>query len=252
MSCEVLYTASSQEYQLMAAHSIRSLRGVSDLPIVFMTPFPEIADLGEIENVTIIKTEPNPSKIRREQGGTDSNLFFNSDVFKTKLLDIKERLSETEKDTLIYVDADTRFLADPLEVISDCYDIAICREAVFDVEKRTRLFGEVVRQSYNTGFLALNKTERTIDLIEQTLLTYQEFISKLNDLDWQKGRIKNNELWCNDQKALNICLGKDPLIKILVLPNEWNVRKHIINEIKNPKMYHIHNLHKKTGPFLVK
>ena len=59
MSCEVLYTASSQEYQLMAAHSIRSLRGVSDLPIVFMTPFPEIADLGEIENVTIIKTEPN-------------------------------------------------------------------------------------------------------------------------------------------------------------------------------------------------
>lgn len=267
MNCEVLYIASSEEYQFMAAHSIRSLRKVSNLPIVFMTAFPEIAALGEIENVTTIKIKSasrrcliegrwteirrgkNKPMVRGEPGGgeTDSNLFFNSDALETKILNLKEWFSETERDTVIYVDADTRFLADPSEVVSDCYDVAMCREVVFDAEKKARMFGEVVRYSFNTGFLVLNKTERTIDLIEQTLLTYQEFISRLSDLEWQKGRVKDNEQWCNDQRALNICLGRDPLIKVLVLSNEWNVRKQLVGIIKNPKMYHITNLHKKSN-----
>ena len=245
MNCEVVYIASSEEFQLMARHSIESLRRVSDLPIVFMTARPkEAKDLEDLKNLKILKIENNPYPIKR---GTKNR--GNSLVWETKVNHFHNRFLSAHRETTIFVDADTRFLSDPSEIVSDHYDVAACREMVFKKDK----FDRVVHQAINTGFLILNKNKRTTRLIERQQLVFNKLKSGVKP---HKGKGGSGESFpCNDQKAFNLALEMDCSIKIFILSNEWNVREPLLEIVKNPKMYHLPNLHKKNNPwepFLVK
>ena len=76
MNCEVVYIASSEEFQLMAKHSIESLRRVSDLPIVFMTAYPETIGPKDIKNLKILKIENNPCPIKRVTKNRGNSLVW--------------------------------------------------------------------------------------------------------------------------------------------------------------------------------
>ena len=228
----------------MAKHSIESLRRVSDLPIVFMTAYPETIGPKDIKNLKILKIENNPCPIKR---GTKNR--GNSLVWETKVNHFHNRFLSAHRETTIFADADTRFLSDPSEIVSDHYDVAGCRETAFHEDP----FDRVVMGGINTGFVILNKNERTTKLIKRKRLVFNKLKSGLKPREGQSGSAESFP--CNDQRAFNLALEMDYSIKIFILSNEWNVRAPLINTIKNPKMYHLPNLHEKNNrhePFLVK
>ena len=249
MKCEILYIASSEEHQEMAKFSIESLRKVSNLPIAFATSQPDKITHNKIDDFRVIKIEKNPHDIPRAAG----KLYQSSAVWRSKILALRDCFLKTPKKTLIFVDADTKFLADPSEIVPDFYDIAACRENCYYQDED--VFGRCVNFYINTGFLILNKNEKTINLINEAFSIYENLEKNLTTNELFNPKRPNENLTCNDQRAFNIALSKDYSLKTFILSNEWNVRQPLLKIVENPKMYHLPDLHKKNNPwepFLVK
>jgi len=131
-------------------------------------------------------------------------------------------------DMTIFVDTDTVFFDDPSGLISEDYDLAICRDVYY---KKRRKAGQLTKH-FNTGFFIARRGEPFKKLIDMALdLVGKEEFSK-------ESRYTSENHDNRDQPLFNLALDFIHDINIRILPQKWNVRGHISSFIDEPKMIH--------------
>jgi hypothetical protein len=219
----VMYYVDSEYYLPMAMHSIESLNRVSDLPITVFTSFPHEIESENFDNTNVIKIPKTAIELDQK-----SKHRHNSPVWRAKTY----IYSRMPYNTTLYVDADTRFLKDPTEIMSDDYDIAACRSLNFKAKDNQ---GPLFWNAFAAGLLIFNKNEKVLSFLKRTEEIY-------NDLE---KNIDPTKTWkCNDQRAMNASFSENPYIVLKLLSSEWAVQKPILDLIKDPSLIHIHNLHR--------
>jgi hypothetical protein len=218
----VMYYVDSEYYLPMAIHSIESLNRVSDLPITVFTSFPREIESENFDNTNVVRIPEATIDIEKSESR------HNSSVWRAKTY----IYSRMPYNITLYIDADTRFLKDPTEIMSDDYDIAACRSLNFKAKDNQ---GPLFWNAFAAGLLIFNKNEKVLSFLKRTEEIY-------NDLE---KNIDPTKTWkCNDQRAMNASFSENPYIVLKLLSSEWAVQKPILDLIKDPSLIHIHNLHR--------
>ena len=217
----VMYYVDNEYYLPMINHSIESLNKVSDLPITVFTSFPREIESENFSNISVVETPM--AKITLDQKSKHKN---NSPAWRGKTY-IYSRMPYS---TTLYIDADTRFLKDPVEIMSDDYDIAACRPVNW---KHKEGRGSLFWPGLASGFIVFNRSEKVLSFLKRTEEIYDDLEKNINPMDTFK---------CNDQYAMNKSLNENPFIVFKFLSSEWCVGEPLLDLIKNPSVIHMHNL----------
>ena len=172
--------------------SIDSSIKFCDLPITVYTNKDSLTSIGiESKQVTIVRKEiGNLPKEKREDSIHRGYSYPKLALFK-----------DLPYDTTIFLDVDTLLLDDPSKLISEEYDLAICREVQYEWKNRHEL-----TKDFNTGFFIANKGEGYDSLIDKAI----ELMERYN-------------IKC-DQRAINRAVNYVYDINIMLLPQKWNMR----------------------------
>ena len=217
----IMYYVNHEYYLPMAKHSIESLNKVSELPITVFTSFPREIESENFSNTSVV--EIPMATIALDQ---QSKHKGNSPAWRGKTY-IYSRMPYS---TTLYIDADTRFLKDPTEIMSDDYDIAACRPTNWKHEEG---YGSLFRSGFCAGLIVFNRNEKVLSFLKRTEEIYDDLEKNINPMDTFK---------CNDQYALNESLSENPYIVLKLLSSEWSVGEPLLDLIKNPSVIHVHNL----------
>lgn len=214
----ILYFDTDKEYKdnifyKNLNNSILSLRKFCNLPITIYTNL----DLNlNFKNVEIKKREYN-----QRQDKTAQKLFW---------------LKDLPYDTTIFIDVDTLFLDNPEKLISDDYDLAICREHRFFKAGNNNAHRRL-KNELNTGFFIAKKGDIYSEVIDRAIDVYG---GKLPFEAYRKtfGPWDRRDTDWSDQWAINVGLEYVFDITIKILPQKWNVRFPLKDKIKDAKLLH--------------
>jgi hypothetical protein len=218
----VMYYVDSEYYLPMAIHSIESLNRVSDLPITVFTSFPREIESENFDNTNVVRIPEATIDIEKIESR------HNSSVWRAKTY----IYSRMPYNITLYIDADTRFLKDPTEIMSDDYDIAACRPTNFKTKEDP---GPIFWKGFCSGLLIFNKNEKVLSFLKRTEEIYDDLEKNISPTDTFK---------CNDQYAMNESFSENPYIVFKLLSSEWNVGDPILDLIEDPSVIHMHNLHR--------
>ena len=234
MKCGILYVLydtvnknpdqKSSSYPEELKKSISSLRKYCDLPITIYTDGNVAIKENDFDNITVIQDTGGISCPAHRAIGIDAPYRRPIDPTERtrSIIDQGNFARETFKklyflktmpyETTIYVDTDTIFYDDPSKLISKDYDLAICRDAKYSPTKKQ---GRLTR-AFNTGFFIANRRKPFDELIKKAIEICE---------------CENSGVIC-DQPAINQALEHVLDITIMILPQRWNVRWDIRNEIE--------------------
>ena len=190
--------------------SVTSLRKFSNLPVTIITDYDDLN--LRLNNLSIKKTSFESYRAKDLSKGHHSHI--------RKL----ETLKNLPYDMTIFSDVDILFLDNPEKVIDQKFDLSIARETCF-IKGCAKLCNML-----NTGFFVAKNEFRFANLVEKAR-------DILHNRDSYPEIPKHVGLQ-GDQYYIDCALDYIFDIDIRILPPQWNVRKPVINEVKNPKIIH--------------
>ena len=190
--------------------SIKSLRRFTNLPVTIKTDSPHFFDEQFDSNVTF---EIFKRDAQKQQFKTHEKLFM---------------LEQLPYDITFCVDTDTIFLDNPEYLLSlKEYDLQICRETFFK-QPPVKLL-----KIFNTGFFVAKRNEKWSRMMELAIDVFLNH-DKYPELDYGcKSRPGEGDQW-----HINQAIDRVFDMSIGILPQQWNVRKPMLDHIDNPKLLH--------------
>ena len=194
------------------AESIMSIRRFSNLPITIKTDDPDFFSQVPADNITTIKMDKE----------------FDRPFFRThgKLYQLKD----LPYDNTFLLDTETILLDNPETLLGSKQHLQIARETR---PPNDPLHSVLLRQ-YNSGFVVVECNKQWKKIINQAIDVFENF-----DNYPVTEQEKANSKWQGDQWFVHKAIDLIYDTKIGVLPQEWNVRKALLDIIEKPKLLHV-------------
>ena len=200
--------------------SIKSLRKFTNLPIYIKTDYPNFFENCEIENLFIEVFE----RISHLKYRTHQKLFL---------------LEKLPFHITFFVDSDTLFINNPEVLISEDFDVQICREVCWKTHEEKNQ--PMLLRGFNSGFFIATNSEGYRSLIGKAIDIFhhpQSYASACEAPHFQ------GDQWYINQAFLHVFN-----LSIKILPSSWNLRPPLFpligNVITTPNL-----LHARGGEFL--
>ena len=194
------------------AESIMSIRRFSDLPITIKTDDPDFFSQIPTGNITTIKMD---RKIDRPLFRTHEKLY---------------ELKDLPYDNTFLLDTETVFLDNPETLLGSGQHIQIARET----RPPNNPLKRVLLRQYNSGFVVVECNKQWQKIINQAIDVFEN----LDNYPITENE-KKLASWQGDQWFVHKAIDLIYDTKIGVLPQEWNVRKTLLDVIKKPKLIHV-------------
>ena len=139
-------------------------------------------------------------------------------------------LKDLPYDNTFLLDTETVFLDNPETLLGSGQHIQIARET----RPPNNPLKRVLLRQYNSGFVVVECNKQWQKIINQAIDVFEN----LDDYPITENE-KKLASWQGDQWFVHKAIDLIYDTKIGVLPQEWNVRKTLLDVIKKPKLIHV-------------
>lgn len=214
--------------------SIKSLRKFTDLPIHIRTDVHDFFEKSGEKNLEVTYFEKSEKDYSQVTTWEDYRKENKGRLFKT--YDKLYLLKDLPYDFTFCVDSDTVFLDNPEALISEDFDLQICKEVHWDQDYEDGIMFSALTDCINTGFCFFKGGENYEKMMSIAIDSFEN-PQKYSLPGLSTGGVPA----AGDQYYVNYALNFMLDFKIKLLPLEWNVRIPLFNKVENPKLLHGRN-----------